>query len=304
MHRRSGTLAALILSVGFPAALAAQSLNVDFGSAGSAPAPTYDAAGSPGIWNSVGVLVPFARVPMVNADGAMTGVELYMFGGTQILNVDVAGTHADDAALVDDMLIGFNDPVDVCIWVDGLVNDSYEVLIYALTPGNPSLASRTRVDFESTVPQEVGGEWPGTHLQGITFGRHTVTIVNGRIGLHAGIYGGLIQSGINGIQIRPRSPSAAPDLHGTRVLGVHPNPGRASQRIEFSLEVSSRVTVEIIDIAGRIVWRQPFAHPPGRHAVEWRGTDTAGRPLPASVYFVRLRAAHDVTATHKLLRLN
>lgn len=303
MSRRFGSLATLLFAAGFPATLAAQSLNIDFGTAGTAPASTYDAAGSPGHWNRVGVVEPWARVPMVNIDGGSTGVELYMFGGTQLLDVDVAGTTGDDAALIDDMLIGFNDPVDVCIWVDGLVNDSYEVLIYALTPGNPALASRTRVDFETTTPQQVGGEWPGTHLQAITFGRHTVTITNGRIGLHAGLYNGYIQSGINGIQIRPLSSSTAPDLHGGRILDVHPNPARATQRIEFHLHTPTHGFLEILDVAGRRVWQQPFAHPSGRHAVEWRGTDSSGRTLPAALYFVRLHHAQGI-ATHKLLRVN
>ena len=53
--------------VALPLAIAAQSVNVDFGNGASTPAATYDAAGSAGTWNSIAVLQPFVRDATVAA---------------------------------------------------------------------------------------------------------------------------------------------------------------------------------------------------------------------------------------------
>jgi hypothetical protein len=307
MHSRFAILAGSI-GLAVPLSVAAQSINVDFGGGASTPAATYGAAGAAGTWNSIGVLDPFVRVPLVNADGSSTGVELYMFGGTQLLEFDVPETAGDDAALMDDMLIGFNDPVDVCIWVTGLVNDAYEVLTYALTPGDPSNLSPARVDFATPGPMDVGGSWPGIHVEQTTFARHTLTITNGRIALHSGTYNaGPFQSGINGIQIRSRSAAGTfPEGLGTRFLGAYPNPAFAAQSLSFVLAERVSGSLEIVDVAGRIVWRHPLdALTAGPHALNWTGVDARGQRLPAAVYFVRLRdSAGHLAGSHKLLRVD
>ena len=296
------------ICIALPLTVTAQSINVDFGGGASTPAATYGAAGNEGIWNSIGVLPQFMRVPLVNADGSSTGVEIYMFGGTQLLEVDVPETIGDDAALMDDMLIGFNDPVDVCIWVTGLANTEYEVLTYAMTPGDPSNFSPARVDFATPGPTNVGGAWPGIHVERTTFARHTITIANNRIALHSGTYnGGPFQSGINGIQIRPRSASGTlPESFGSRLLGAHPNPALAAQSLNFVLGERAGGALEVVDVAGRIVWRHPLdSMPPGSHALTWTGVDARGQRLPAAVYFVRLRdATGRVAGTHKVLRVD
>ena len=115
--------------------------------------------------------------------------------------------------MMDDMLLSFNNPVDACIWVENLAGGTYEVTIYALTPNDPERLCRVRVDFASPGPIMVGGSWPGAHQPGVTYGRFTVTIAaGGTIGLHSGLFGGNIQSGINGIQI-VRLGECAPDFN-------------------------------------------------------------------------------------------
>jgi hypothetical protein len=183
-------------------AASAQSYKIDFGAARSAPSPTYAAAGLPGEWNILGVPTPGTFYPLVNLAGETSGVTLNNIGGTQLLSIDDAATAGDDQALIDDMLIGFNDPIDVCIWINNLPAGQWEVLIYAITPGDPALLSRTRVDNADQGPTFVGGAWPGQHELGVTFSRHTVNVTNGVIGLHSGLFGGQIQSGINAIQVR------------------------------------------------------------------------------------------------------
>src|SRR5262245_37773008 len=114
-------------------AVEAQSFNIDFGTPGTAPAATYGAAGLPGTWNVVGALNAGQSQNLVDLAGAASAARIYQIGGVQILDNDVPGTTGDDASLMDDMFIGFNNPVDVCIWVENLVPGDYQVLIYAMT---------------------------------------------------------------------------------------------------------------------------------------------------------------------------
>jgi hypothetical protein len=198
---------------------AGQSYNIDFGDprGNDKPASSYAAAGLAGAWNEIGVPASGVYYPLVNLQGQPTAAELYNIGGSDLLVSDDPGTTGDHDALMDDMLIGHNNPVDVCIWVRNLPPGSYEVLIYAMTPNNPSLASRTRVDFADQGPAFIGGLWPGAHALGITYSRHTVTIANDTIGLHSGLFNGFIQSGINGIQIRKIHPG---DTNGDAVTNI------------------------------------------------------------------------------------
>ena len=181
----------------------AQSYSIDFGIQGDSPSSSYSAAGLPGVWNTIGVPTPGNFYPLVDINGADSGVTLNNIGGTQLLVSDDPATLGDDDALIDDMLIGFNDPVDVCIWINNIPNGEYEVLIYAITPNDPDLFHRTRVDFADQGPIWIGGAWPGEHVLDVTYSRFTVTVFDNEIGLHSGVFGGDIESGINGIQIRP-----------------------------------------------------------------------------------------------------
>ena len=196
---------AILLIAGSPAS--AQSYNIEFGATGTAPPDSYGAAGQAGVWNTFEVLPSGVTFPLVNTDGLSAGATIRNIGGTQLLASDDPATRGDDALLMDDMLIGFNDPVDVCIFMNGFPNGRYVVLIYAMTPNDSDLLSRTRVDFADQGPAFIGGAWPGGYQIGITHSRHTINVTNGRIDLHSGEFGALVQSGINGIQIRPIPPA-------------------------------------------------------------------------------------------------
>jgi hypothetical protein len=193
----------ICMALAVAAAAHGQSYNIDFGDSGDSPSSSHSAAGLAGTWNSIGVPTPGVFYPLVDVAGVDAGVTLNNFGGTQLLIEDDPATFGDDDALMDDMLIGFNDPVDVCIWINDIPNGEYEVLIYALTPNDPDLFHRTRVDFADQRPIWIGGAWPGQHQLDVTYSRFTVNVFNNEIGLHSGVFGGNIESGINGIQIRP-----------------------------------------------------------------------------------------------------
>src|SRR5690606_9458097 len=123
--------------------------------------------------------------PLVDIEGRPLGVTLNNVEGTELLVADDPATEGNDGLLMDDMLIGFNNPLDVCIWFKNLPTGPYEVLIYAMTPLAPELLSRTRVDFAAQGPVWIGGAWPGGHELGVSYSRHTVTVVNNQIGLHS-----------------------------------------------------------------------------------------------------------------------
>ncbi len=190
-----------------------QSINIDFGDPARVPDNAYGAAGLPGVWNTFGVIGAGGsgqNLALVDRFGNATAATIRNVGGTGLLITNDPATSGDDDDLMDDMLTSMNNPIDACIWIDHLEAGTYEVLIYAMTPNDPALISRTRVDFADQGPAFIGGEWPGAHQQGITYSRHTVTIgANGTIGLHSGLLSANVQSGINGIQIR-RIPADCP----------------------------------------------------------------------------------------------
>jgi hypothetical protein len=233
-----------------------------------------------------------------------------MIGGTQLLVSDDPATSGDDEALLDDMLIGFNNPLDVCVWVEDLELGDYDIVIYAMTPNDPELESRVRVDFGSPPIVFVGGDWPGFHKEGTTYSRHTVTVTDGTIGLHSGLPGALVQSGINGIQIRPLPPTGVGTLEpfeprGTVTLSIYPNPARGAQVLELTLARAERGWLEIADVRGRALFARYLELGAGSHRLAWDGTDRQGRRVMAGVYFLRFAEAaggtsHDI----KLVRID
>lgn len=86
--------------------------------------------------------------------------------------------------------------------------------------------------------------------------------------------------------------SAPGDGRGRIALEVTPSvtggtPVRIHWRVPPRLQATSSPRVQVFDLTGRQVWRWP-----GRHTTEctWRGSDAAGRPVPAGLYLVRLVA--------------
>ena len=286
MPRLLSALALPLLLVSSASSLSAQSINIDFG-AGSIPSDSYAAAGRAGRWNLIGVLPPYQRASLVDVHGSPIAARIYMYGGTQLLQADNPATLGDDGALMDDMLIGWNDPVDECLWIENLVDDDYEVLIYAMTPDDPSRMCRVRVDDGTPGPVEVGGAWPGTHQRGVSYERFVVHTTGRLIAFHSGLYGGYLQSGMNGVQIRPLSTtsvgSAGPVAPGA--LRIVPNPSRGTQSVEFALpSAMPRGRLELFDTGGRLLWATTLDE--GR-AQRWDGRDLSGKAVPSGVLFAR-----------------
>lgn len=215
--------AALALVPLAASAASAQSLNISFGSASIAPSPSYSAAAGSrgrGEWNAVGLLPAGQRSGLTGLHGTPLAAQVYQIGASTTLQYDHPGTAGDDGALLDSMLISMNDPIDACVWVEGLRNGIYDVYLYALTPNDPNRRCRTRVDFSSPGPTMVGGTWSGRHEFGVSYSSFSVNVTNGTIGFHSGLYNGFIQSGLNGAQIIERTACAADwDSSGQVTLG-------------------------------------------------------------------------------------
>ncbi len=220
MKANRSDLIAAVLTMLAPSAAFAQSVNIDFGNTATAPGASYGGAGLAGAWNSMSALPQVTLFPLVGLDGAPVAAQLRNIGGTSIINVNDPSTTGNDQALIDDMLISLNNPTDACIFFVGLRNGAYEVLTYAITPSNPALLSRVRVDFADQGPTMVGGAWPGAHAPSVTYTTHTVQVTDGRIGGHSGLPSGFIQSGINGMQLRLVAPACPGDIDNDGQVGL------------------------------------------------------------------------------------
>jgi len=71
----------------------------------------------------------------------------------------------------------------------------------------------------------------------------------------------------------------------------------------FNLPAPARTKIDVYSVAGRkvaTVVDRDF--PAGTHSVDWNGADSAGRQVPAGIYFYRIEAGTD-TSTKKMILL-
>lgn len=82
-----------------------------------------------------------------------------------------------------------------------------------------------------------------------------------------------------------------------------PNPFSRLTAIEFSISAPVCATLNIYDVAGRLVRRLVEGKiPAGRHTVKWDGRDSTDRIVSSGVYFYRLEAGN-LAATKKMVVL-
>jgi hypothetical protein len=77
----------------------------------------------------------------------------------------------------------------------------------------------------------------------------------------------------------------------TALLGPSPNPSRGDVLVPFTLARAGRVTIDIMDVAGRRV-RQLVrgSLPAGTHEITWDGRNDRAQPVRAGFYFARFTA--------------
>ena len=82
-----------------------------------------------------------------------------------------------------------------------------------------------------------------------------------------------------------------------------PNPFQAGTAVWFDIPAPGSVTLEVVDVEGRLVRLLLHDHmPAGRHSVNWDGCDAAGMEVGPGIYFVRMRAG-DFSAARKMMTL-
>ncbi|MCK4511526.1 T9SS type A sorting domain-containing protein, partial [bacterium] len=88
------------------------------------------------------------------------------------------------------------------------------------------------------------------------------------------------------------------------VYGNFPNPFHPSTRIAFSIPTTTRVTVLVYSVDGRLVRTlTDDIYGSGRHVVPWNGKDAAGESVSDGVYFYKLVAdGTELTGKMVLLR--
>jgi hypothetical protein len=194
----------VVVSLAIAAPASAQSVNVAFGSDGvAAPSAGYAAAGAAGTWNRV-TGIAGQSFDLVGLDGNASGVAVSQQPTTTLIaSAADPSISGDDAALLDNGLVTTG--AETCLSFTGFAAGSYEVLIYAWSPDQPSVKSRTRQDAApSTI--DVGGAWTGANAEGITYARYVVELgSNAALPAHSGLATSMPSAALNGIQIRPLS---------------------------------------------------------------------------------------------------
>jgi len=82
-----------------------------------------------------------------------------------------------------------------------------------------------------------------------------------------------------------------------------PNPFRAGTSVSFDMPAAGRVTLEVVDVGGRVVRTLLAGNmPEGSHSARWDGRDEAGSEAGPGVYFLRMTAG-TFTASRKMMLL-
>lgn len=90
----------------------------------------------------------------------------------------------------------------------------------------------------------------------------------------------------------------------TITLRSYPNPFQTYMTLEFGLPEATEVSIDVYDLLGKRVARliQDRTLDAGTHALQWQGTDTAGRPLANGIYLFAVQTGAS-RATQKVVLL-
>ncbi len=106
--------------------------------------------------------------------------------------------------------------------------------------------------------------------------------------------------GVPVTDVGSETPGRAPEFG----LGQNvPNPFNPATEIAYEIPAAGRVTLEVYDVAGRLVRTLVDAdQSAGPHSAVWDGRDGEGRSMATGVYFYRLQS-EGLEVTHKMLLL-
>ena len=151
-------------------------------------------------------------------------------------------------------------------------------VVFSAEPGSVDGAS-----FAGTEQGLVGeGEFATLHFRVKVAGdaRITFASVEGR------------DSQNHAIDVTTKVAAVTPRTFTTAFAPAIPNPFGRTTMFQFSLAKSGAAELEVFSVDGRRVRRLASGtREAGEYRVEWNGTDEAGRPLSAGVYYARLSTA-------------
>jgi hypothetical protein len=106
----------------------------------------------------------------------------------------------------------------------------------------------------------------------------------------------------NEVTVAAANNDRPPSIARLAVLDNIPNPFHATTTLRVGLPGVSDVSIDVYDVAGRLVRSQNAANlAPGWHDVPFDGRDAAGNVLPSGVYFYRVRAAGETIVRKMVL---
>jgi len=196
-HRLLATLT-FALSLSAADHVTAQQFNIDIGDPSLAvPSSSYGAAASqPGVWNAI---APGTSAQLKDLTGTLTTVSLTMGPNSVNFNFNNALTSGDDGALMDDIADVISNE---SYTITGLGAGRYSIVTYAWAPDLATANVNIGVVGSSEPVQLVGGAWPGSHAQGVTYAQHHVQVAAGAaVTINIIEFAGQLMS-VNGIQIK------------------------------------------------------------------------------------------------------
>jgi len=129
-----------------------------------------------------------------------------------------------------------------------------------------------------------------------------LVFLSGEVGVAFILTGAIIDSVQYGVLTDVILPMA-PSLAEPRLDQNYPNPFNPTTTLDFTLAHTAQVSLIVYDLLGtRVRTLVDGTRTPGRHIVQWPGTDDFGRSLSSGVYFALMRAGRFV-ACRKLLLL-
>jgi hypothetical protein len=105
-----------------------------------------------------------------------------------------------------------------------------------------------------------------------------------------------------GVEYRGMIATTTVPAFANRLAQNAPNPFALTTSIAYELGAPAEVSVGIYDVGGALVRRvRDGARQPGAFAVEWDGSDDAGRPVGSGVYFYRIEGVGGVAPRKMVL---
>ncbi len=195
------------------------------------------------------------------------------------------------------LLVGGGYYPDAC-YVELVDHDTNEVL-YKETGDNSNVMDRRYWDVSDLIGRTVHIEI--ADLSTDTFGHVCVDDImesGNRLNLVPGLGKG------NNKKSRGISHDTIVLPSRAQLLANTPNPFNPRTTVRFELPTAAAVRVDVYDASGALVRTLLDGNrAPGRHALEWDGTDHAGRGVASGIYFARLRVDGAIVDTRKMMLL-